>query len=73
MRYRDVRNDGTRTQNILGNNATETTISYLMSSTNYSFEVAAVNSAGVGVYSPPIVAHTHQSKYGSYSLMPTPM
>ena len=36
----------------------ETTITGLESSTTYSIQVAAVNSAGTGVYSDPITAET---------------
>ena len=37
--------------NIPGGSVTEATISSLMPSTTYSIQVAAVNSAGIGVYS----------------------
>ena len=40
-----------------GSNTT-VTISGLESSTNYSIEVAAVNSAGTGVYSDPLTVET---------------
>ena len=44
---------------VSGGGATQTTISGLESSTTYSIEVAAVNSAGTGDYSTPsIVAET---------------
>ena len=47
----DVVGSGTKqTMSVSGNSAT---ISSLMSSTNYSVQVAAVNSAGIGVYSDP--------------------
>ena len=36
----------------------EATVSSLMSSTAYSIQMAAVNSAGVGVYSDPVTAVT---------------
>ena len=36
---------------VSGGSVTEATISSLMSSTTYSIQVAAVNSAGTGVYS----------------------
>ena len=42
--------------------ATMTTISSVMSFTNYSIEVAAVTSAGIGPYSDPITVETPQSK-----------
>ena len=38
------------------------TISGLSTATEYTVEVAAVNSAGTGVYSDPITAKTLQSK-----------
>ena len=43
---------------VTGGATIETTISGLHSATNYSIEVAAVNSAGIGVYSDPIVSST---------------
>ena len=41
---------------------TKATVSNLMSSTTYSIEVAAVNSAGTGVFSPVIMSMTQTSK-----------
>ena len=43
----------TQTETVSGASQTETIISYLMSSTTYDVEVAAVNGAGTGVYSNP--------------------
>ena len=43
---------------VSGGAATETNIVDLTPSTNYSIEVAAVNSAGTGVYSEPLVVMT---------------
>ena len=43
-------NGNTQTVNISGGEATQTIISELTPSTNYSIEVAAVNSVGTGVY-----------------------
>ena len=49
----------TETQNITESDHNETTtISGLTHSTKYSIEVAAVNSAGTGVYSSPISVET---------------
>ena len=49
---------------VSGASVTEATISRLMSSSTYSIRVAAVNSAGIGVYSdPPTTVETLQSKY----------
>ena len=39
---------------VSGGSVTEATISSLMSFTTYSIQVAAVNSAGIGLYSSPI-------------------
>ena len=53
----------TQTMSISGGSVTEANISSLMSSTTYSIQVAAVNSAGIGVYSdPPVATETLQSK-----------
>ena len=47
---------------VSGGSATEATISSLMPSTTYSIQVAAVNSAGPGSYSDPMINETRQSK-----------
>ena len=47
---------------VSGGSVTEATISSLMSSTTYSIQVAAVNSAGIGMYSGPVTEYT-ESKY----------
>ena len=43
---------------VLRGSITEATISSLMSSTTYSIRVAAVNSAGTGVYSDLLIVQT---------------
>ena len=53
----------TQTMSFSGGSLTEATISSLMPSTTYSIQVAAVNSAGIGVYNDDIVIET----YGKYS------
>ena len=50
------------TINISGGSVNNTTISNLLVSTTYEIEVAAVNSAGVGVFSPVILACTKPSE-----------
>ena len=50
------------TTNISGGSVNNTTISNLLVSTTYEIEVAAVNSAGVGVFSPVILAATKPSE-----------
>ena len=47
---------------VSGGSATETTISSLTPSVLYTIEVAAVNSAGTGIYSYPLIAEIPQSK-----------
>ena len=43
---------------VSGGSVTEATISSLRSSTTYSIQVAAVNSAGIGVYSGSLIVQT---------------
>ena len=50
------------TMNISGGSVNNTIISNLLVSTAYEIEVAAVNSAGVGVFSPVILAYTKPSE-----------
>ena len=47
-----------QTMNVSGVSTAVTTISSLMVSTTYEIEVAAVNSAGTGMFSPVILATT---------------
>ena len=49
---------GVQTKRVSGGGATQTTISRLTASTEYSIQVAAVNSAGTGVYSNAIMQLT---------------
>ena len=58
VRYGVQGNGSTQTMNVSGDTTTETTITGLNSATNYSIEVAAVNSAGTGDYSNSISAIT---------------
>ena len=51
MQYGVVGSGSTQTISVSGGSVTEATITYLMSSTTYSIQLAAVNSAGRGVYS----------------------
>ena len=51
--YGVVGSGNTQTMAVDGATVTQTTIENLMSSTTYSIEVAAVNSAGTGEYSDP--------------------
>ena len=59
LQYEAEENGDTQTHTTSGKQAT---ISNLMSSTNYSIEVAAVNSAGTGEFSPPVMTVTRPSK-----------
>ena len=58
----------TENVSISGSAVTETTISGLDFSTNYSIQVAAVNNVGIGIYSDPII-FTTESK-GLHNLDP---
>ena len=59
MRYGVQGNDSTtNTTDVSGGATTETTISGLTSSTSYVVDIAAVNSAGTGVYSEPLTVET---------------
>ena len=55
VRYGVQGSVSTQTVSVSGGGATMTTVSGLESSTTYSIEVAAVNSAGIGVYSTPLI------------------
>ena len=50
---------------VSGGSVTEATISSLMFVTTYSIEVAAVNSAGPGVYSDAVTAETDGKRYST--------
>ena len=62
MRYREMRNNMAHTTvlNITGASVTEATISNLTPFTNYSIQLAAVNSAGTGVFSNATVIKTFE-------------
>ena len=62
VRYGIHGSGSTETVSVSGVEATMPTISGLMASTTYTIEVAAVNSAGTGVYSDPLTAETPESK-----------
>ena len=51
VRYRVQGHQNTQTMNVSGVTTTVTTISNLMVSTTYEIEVAAINSAGTGLFS----------------------
>ena len=58
VRYGVQGNGSAQTVNVSGGGAMQTTISGLESSTTYSIEVAAVNSASIGLYSHVIIWKT---------------
>ena len=64
IEYGMVESANTQLQAVIvsGGSVTETTISNLMSLTTYSIQVAAVNSAGLGVSSDHVILQT-ESKY----------
>ena len=53
VQYGVIGNGSTENVTVDGADTTQTTIEALMPSTNYSIQVAAVNSAGTGEYSEP--------------------
>ena len=59
VRYGEVENGTLTTVTVTGASVMNTTISSLISSTNYSIEVAAVSSAGTGVYSDMVFTETN--------------
>ena len=58
VRYGVQGSGSTQTRDVSGGGATNMVISGLTSSTNYTVEVAAVNSVGTGVYSDPYIVQT---------------
>ena len=58
VRYGVQWSGSTQTVSVSGGRVTWTTISELESLTSYSVDVAAVNSAGTGVYSSAVIAET---------------
>ena len=65
VRY-GVQGQSTQTMSVSGADTTEITISDLMSPTNYSIEVAAVNSFDTGPYSDPITVETPLSRFSHF-------
>ena len=59
LQYEAQESGDTQTHTAAGE---QTQVSNLMSSTNYSIEVAAVNSAGIGEFSPAIMTGTQPSE-----------
>ena len=58
MRYGVQGSGSTQTESVSGGATTEAIISGLAAGTNYDIEVAALNSAGTGVYSDPLTVLT---------------
>ena len=58
VRYGVQGSGSTQTRDVSGGGATHILISGLISSTNYTVEVAAENSVGTGVYSDPYIVET---------------
>ena len=53
VQYGVVGSGSTQIVSVSGGSVTEASLLHLMSSTTYSIQVAAVNSAGIGVFSDP--------------------
>ena len=67
VRYGVQGSGSIQTRDVSGGDTSQTIIPGLNPSTTYSIEVAAVNSAGIGVYSdPPVIIETLPSKYTAY-------
>ena len=64
MQYGEVGSGSTQTMSVIGANASQTIISGLEPSKTYSFQVAAVNRAGIGLYSSP----TSQLTLGTWNV-----
>ena len=62
VRYGVQGSGSTQTESVSEGATTEATISGLTTGTNYSVEVAAVNSAGTGVYSDVVIVETPESE-----------
>ena len=58
MRYGVQGSGSTQTRDVSGGDTRQTTISGLSPSTTYSIQVAAVNSVGIGEYSPSVIVQT---------------
>ena len=58
VRYGVQGSGSTQTRDVPGGDTRQTTISGLNPSTNYSIQVAAVNSAGIGEYSISVIIQT---------------
>ena len=56
MQYEEVGSGSTQTMSVSGGSISQSTISGLEPSRTYLIQVAAVNSAGIGVYSSPTVS-----------------
>ena len=68
VRYGVQGSASTQSMNISGGTAIEISITGLNSATNYSIEVAAINSAGIGVYSSPMNAITPCKQFRKHPL-----
>ena len=64
VRYTEVESGSTQTIPVSRADTLTTTIEDVMSSTNYSIEVAAVNGDLIGIYSDPVIEETPQSELG---------
>ena len=68
VQYGVVGSGSTQTMIVSGHSITEATISSLMSSTTYSIQVAAVNSAGIGMYSDLLIVQTESEHNPTYQV-----
>ena len=68
MWYRVQGNESVQTVNVSGDATTNATISGLTPSTSYMIKIAAMNSAGIGVYSDPLTMKTSVAGESTLSL-----
>ena len=69
MQYGVQESGSTQTESVSGGATTEATISGLTPSTSYVVDIAAVNSAGTGVYSEPLTVETSVAGASIYTLV----
>ena len=69
VRYGVQGSGSTQTESVSGGAATQVTITGLTPSTSYVVDIAAVNSAGTGVYSEPLTVETSVAGESIYTLI----
>ena len=73
VQYEVMGSGNTQTMPVSGAGTTQTTISGLTPSTNYSVQVAAESVGGIGVYSNPVFEHTSVLVFFHHYFVPLEM